>query len=84
VDIQSYCELRFQHTRKRRLPRWLSGKEFACNAGVAGSISGLESPLEEEMAIHSSILAGIILKTNIKLHIGQIFKKKIKPISHKQ
>jgi len=24
-----------------RLPRWLSGKEFACNAGEMGSIPGL-------------------------------------------
>ena len=34
------------------LPRWLSGKEFASNAGV-----GQEDPREEEMATHSSILA---------------------------
>ena len=45
---------------------------------------GLKDPLEEEMTILSSILADIILKTNIKLHIGQIFKKKRKPTSHKQ
>ena len=42
VDIHSYCELGLQHTRKCRLPRWLSGKESACNAGVTGSIPGLE------------------------------------------
>ena len=34
------------------LPRWLSGKEFASNAGL-----GQEDPLKEEMATHSSILA---------------------------
>ena len=34
-----------------------AGKESACNAGDLGSIPGLESPLEEGMATHSSILA---------------------------
>ena len=38
-------------------PRWLSGKESACNAGDAGSIPGLEDLLEKEMATHCSILA---------------------------
>ena len=36
------------------------GKESACNAGNAGLIPGLGSSLEEEMATHSSILAGRI------------------------
>ena len=39
------------------------GKESTCNAGDtgdAGSVSGQDDPLEEEMAIHSSILAWII------------------------
>ena len=38
-------------------------KESTCNAGDtgdAGSVSGRDDPLEEEMAIHSSILAWII------------------------
>ena len=42
------------------LPPWLSGKESACNAGVAGdagSILSQEDPLEEGRATHSSILA---------------------------
>ena len=39
------------------LPWWLRGKESACNAGEAGSLLGLEDPLEEEMTTHSSILA---------------------------
>ena len=39
------------------LPRWLSGKESACNAGDLGLILGSETSLEEEMATHSSILA---------------------------
>ena len=38
------------------LPRWLSGKEYASNAGDAGLICQ-EDPLEKEMATHSSILA---------------------------
>ena len=32
-------------------------KESACNAGDLGSIPGLEDPLEQENATHSSILA---------------------------
>ena len=39
---------------------WLSGKEAACDAGDtgdAGSVPGQEDPLENEVAIHSSILA---------------------------
>ena len=42
-----------------RLPRYLSGVEHACNTGAAGdvgSILGLEDPLENKMATHSSIL----------------------------
>ena len=42
------------------LPRWFSGKESACQAGVtgdAGLIPELEDPLEKEMATHFSILA---------------------------
>ena len=39
--------------------QWLSGTEFASNAGdarVVGSIPGSKDPLEEEMETHSSIL----------------------------
>ena len=36
-------------------------KESAYNAGDPGSIPGLEDPLEEEMATHSSIIAWRIL-----------------------
>ena len=42
------------------LPLGLRGKESACNAGAAqdvGLIPGLERPLEEGTATHSSILA---------------------------
>ena len=33
------------------------GKESACSAGDTDSIPGLENPLEEDIATHSSILA---------------------------
>ena len=39
------------------LPRWLSGKESSCQAGVAGSITGSGKSLEKEMATHDSVLA---------------------------
>jgi len=42
-----------------RLFLWLSGEKVACStrdAGDVSSIPGLEGPLEEEMATHSSIL----------------------------
>ena len=44
----------------------LGGKGSACNAGDIrhlGSISGLDDPLEEGMATHSSILAWTIPRT---------------------
>ena len=48
------------------LPLGLRGKESACNAGAAqdvGLIPGLERPLEEGTATHSSILAWRIPQT---------------------
>ena len=44
----------------RGFPSGSAGEESSCNAGDtgdAGSIPGLEDPLEEEMATHSNILA---------------------------
>ena len=38
-------------------PGGSDGKESACNAEDLGLIPGLEDPLEEGMATHSSILA---------------------------
>ena len=38
-------------------PGGSDSKESAYNAGDQGSIPGLEDPLEESMATHSSILA---------------------------
>ena len=46
---------------KTGFPWWLSSKESACNAGDLGLNPEWENPLEEEMAIHSSILAWEIL-----------------------
>ena len=50
----------------RGLPRWLSDKESACQAGDSGdrgSISGFGKSPKKEMAIHSSILAWEIPRT---------------------
>ena len=47
-------------------PRWLSGKESSCSAGVSRDESwslGWEDPLEEGMTIYSSILVWRILWT---------------------
>ena len=41
----------------QELPRWLSGKESACNARDMNSVPGWEDNLEKEMTTHSSILA---------------------------
>jgi len=39
------------------LPRWLSGREFACKEKTWVRSLGWEEPLEKEMATHSSTLA---------------------------
>ena len=41
------------------LPRWLSGKESACQETPESQVQSLggNDPLEEEMTTHSSILA---------------------------
>ena len=44
-------------------PGGSEGKEFACNAGNMGSISGLERFLEKGMTTHFSILVQRIPKT---------------------
>ena len=38
-------------------PGGLGCKEYACNEGYLGSISGWKDPLEKGMATHSNILA---------------------------
>ena len=48
------------------LPKWLSGKESACNAGDTGDwiqSLGWEDPLEKEMSNHSSLLGWKIPQT---------------------
>ena len=47
----------FTETTQVCFPGGSDGKEPTCNAGDPGLIPGLEDPLEEEMATHSSILA---------------------------
>ena len=46
-----------QGNRGFGFPRWLSSKESACNAGDSGLPSLGRENMEEDMAIHSSILA---------------------------
>ena len=47
------------------LPRWLSGKESACQETQESQVQSLggNDPLEEEMTTHSSILAWEIPRT---------------------
>ena len=45
------------------LPRWLGGKESACQAGHMGSVPGSKNHLEKELATHSSVFAWEILWT---------------------
>ena len=44
-------------------PGGSDGKEFACNAGDLGLITGWEDPLEEGMTTHSNVLAWEIPRT---------------------
>ena len=54
----------FKHNKRHiGLPRWLSGKDSACNEGTWVQSLGQEDPLEEGMATHSSILAWRIPQT---------------------
>ena len=50
----------FSHFLRLVLGLWSDRRESACNAGDLGSIHGLEDPLEEGMATHSSILTSRI------------------------
>ena len=53
--VSTYC--RSSSSNHLWLPRWLSGKELACQCRRTKVRSvGQEDPLEEEMATHSSIL----------------------------
>ena len=53
---QTSSPAEFQLNFMGGLPGGSDGKESACSAGVLGSIPG-KSPLEKDMATHSSILA---------------------------
>ena len=50
------CRKLDRRTTVMEIPRGISGRESACNAGDSGSIPGLGRSLEKEMATHSSIL----------------------------
>ena len=57
-----YCLIYIRLTKvKRSFPDTSVGNESACSAGDLGSSLGLEDPVEEGMATHSSILAWRIL-----------------------
>ena len=57
--VQKYISVPEQWAGSCRLPRWLSGKEFAGQHRRGRRlILGQEDPLEEEVETHSSILAG--------------------------
>ena len=47
----------YPYKEEKGLPRWLSGKESACQCRRHTRHRFEEDPLEEEMATHSSILA---------------------------
>ena len=49
--------------KEKSLPKWLSDKEFACQAGGLSFIQSLGDPLEKEMTTHPSILAWKIPRT---------------------
>jgi len=64
-EVTPICHIHFKDNnhilqRLKRLPWWLSGKESTCNAQTTGKwvrSLGQEDPLEEGMAICSSIRA---------------------------
>ena len=57
-DLQSKVLLKLgAYTMCLGFPGGSDGKEYACNAGDSGLISGWEDPLEKGMATHSSILS---------------------------
>ena len=56
--VLNSCQMIFLYPlRWLRLPRWLSGKEFANQTREVGSIPGLGRSRGKEMAAHSSFLA---------------------------
>ena len=62
-------------------PGGSSGKERACNAGDSGEPGlslGLDDPLEEEMAAHSSILAWRIPWTEKPVRLQSIWSQRVR------
>ena len=55
--ILSASTIRYQVKERLGLPRWLSGKASACQAGDVIEALSWEDPLEKEMATHSNLLA---------------------------
>jgi len=59
--VQAHLWSGSQENQNRKLPRWLGGKELACQCRshrrLRFSPWVWKIPLEEEMATHSSILA---------------------------
>ena len=62
----------------RSFPSGSDGKEFACYAGDLDSIPGGEDPLEKGMAIHSSILAWRIPKTEETFELPSMGSQRVK------
>ena len=60
------------------LPRWLSGKVSACQGGHSGSIPWSGRSLEEEMAIHSNILAWEIPWTEEPARLQSIGSQRVR------
>ena len=63
MQVQSFGGLlffRFLYTTYLGIPKWHSGKEFACQCRrcQTGLIPGQEDPLQQEIATHFSIPAG--------------------------
>ena len=61
LSLHFHRKKKKKQKQKHGLPRWYSGKEFACYVGDARDQAqslGQEDPLEESMATDSSILPG--------------------------
>ena len=76
---QSYRVIQWGSNFTVGLPQWLSGKEFAYNAGDVSLIPGSEDLIEKEMATHSSILAWEILWIE---EPGRLQSKRLQRIGH--
>ena len=66
-------------TQLSGLPRWLSGKESACNAEDSGPVPGLGRSAGEEMATHSSILAWEVSRTEEPGELQSMGSHRVRP-----